>query len=285
MGCRDAPLVICVLLALCNLGSTQVDLKTCGDENSAVTCAFFFNKVDGAFRQRNVLYTLRKAFFPTEGAPPFLFDIEMTLEIESVPNVMCKSDDYAFGDFPISSPPSKSEVCDLLYDCDPLVLRWTHQWSKTIVSYIIEREDLELLQDTNFVAFAAATFNSIDTSVFSDDGGGLEDNSTNSTSLGVAGVEAVQFYLTIDHLPCRPDDNVLLEAWEDILPWVGERSHALLLHVRVHCRKLSVCSRTIGAFVVLALWMRTKIVIFWSWVGGHSKQCFKATCAYQSALS
>ena len=202
--------------------TVQVDLKTCGDENSPVTCSFFFDKVDQAFRQKDVLYTLRKAFFPTEGARPFLFDVEVTLEIQSVPNISCSSQEYAFGDYPVSSPPSMSDVCDLLYDCERLVHSWKHQWSKTIVSYIIEREDLELLQDTNFVSFAAATFNSFDTSVFSDDDRGLEDdNSTNSSSVSVTRAATVQFLLNIDHLPCRPDDGVLLEAWEDILPWVG----------------------------------------------------------------
>ena len=98
---------------------------------------------------------------------------------------------------------------------------WKHQWSKTIVSYIIEREDLELLHNTNFVAFAAAAFNNFDTSVFSDDEEGIEDdNSTNSSSVSVAGDSTVEFLLTIDYLPCRPDDGVVLEAWEDILPWV-----------------------------------------------------------------
>ena len=60
------------------------------------------------------------------------------------------------------------EVCKV-HECTSHSVGWTHQWSKTIISYIIEREDLELLQDTNFVAFSAATFNSFDTSAFSDD--------------------------------------------------------------------------------------------------------------------
>ena len=32
---------------------------------------------------------------------------------------------------------------------------------------MIEREDLEFLQDTNFISYASASFNNFDTSVFS----------------------------------------------------------------------------------------------------------------------
>ena len=180
-------------------------------------CCYLFillNEVDVAFRQRDVLYTLRKEFFPSEGALPFLVDVAVFIEIESVPNVSCNSEEYTFRDYSISSPPSMSECAPLMYD-------WKHQWRKTIVSYIIEREDLELLHNTNFVAFAAAAFNNFDTRVFSDDEEGIEDdNSTNSSSVSVAGGSTVEFLLTIDYLPCRPDDGVVLEAWEDILPWV-----------------------------------------------------------------
>lgn len=217
----------CVILSIIIvLGSGQVDLKTCGDRESTVTCPFFFNKIDAAFRQRNALYTLRKAFFPTEGAPPFLFDVEMSLNVERIPNVDCDDEEYAFRDDLITSPPSESEVCDLLYECRPLDPRpnWKHQWSKTIVSYIIEREDLELLQDTNFIAYAAAAFNNFDTSVFSQESLELDgDNSTNSSGLSRSNMAArsVQFHLIIPFLPCRPDDEVLLRAWEDVLPWVS----------------------------------------------------------------
>ena len=49
----------------------------------------------------------------------------------------------------------------------------------------------------------------------------------NSTNIAVAERDVVRFLLTIDSLPCIPDDNVLLGAWEDILPWV---SSPVLLH-------------------------------------------------------
>ena len=223
-----------LLLCLFSLGTAQVSLGTCGDEDSLVTCSFFFQRVNTAFRQESVLYTLRKAFFPTEGSPPFLFDVQMTLNVESVPNIACKSEEYPFRGRPVTSPPTMMEVCEhSVYNCSgiPQPWSWTHQWSKTIVSYIIQREDLELLQNTNFAAHAAATFNNFDTSVFSNDDLGLEEqNATDddddddddaNASVGATRDEAVEFQLTIPYLPCIPDERVMRDAWEDILPWVS----------------------------------------------------------------
>ena len=208
----------CILLCLCSLGAAQLTLQTCGNENSDITCSFFFKTIDNAFRDETVLYTLRKSFFPTQGAPPALFDVFMTLSIDSVPKMSCR--DPYFKERSISSPPSMSEVCSR-FECDSLQLEWKHQWSKSIISFIIQRENLHLLQDTNFVAFLTSTFNSIDTSVFSKEGDNLDSDEKNNASLASAGRETMHFLLTIDFLPCRPDDNVLLTAWEDILPWVS----------------------------------------------------------------
>ena len=211
----------CILLCVCSLGAAQLTLRTCGDENSDITCSFFFDKVDTAFRDETVLYTLRKSFFPIQGAPPALFHLFMTLNIVNVPDISCSDRNFAFAESSVSSPPEMSEVCNL-YTCDSLQLEWEHQWSKTIIGFIIEREDLDLLQDTNFVAFSTAVFNSFDTSVFSQEGENLDSNDEmDNTSLASAGRETIRFLLTIDFLPCRPDDNVLLTAWEDILPWVS----------------------------------------------------------------
>ena len=232
--------VISALLYLCSLSTAQVDLKTCGNEHSDITCSFFFRKVDEAFRQRaDILYTLRKSFFPAIGARPILFDTSMTLEIENAPDISCSDEEYEFRDNRISNVPTMSEVCSM-YPCGPYRLQWVHQWSKTIITFIIEREDLELLQDTNFIAYSAAIFNSFDTSVFSDEGENLQDNnSTNSTGLSLAGTDTVEFLLTINYLPCRPDDGVLLEAWEDILPWVRIAVRTLyFIHV---CRLRKKC--------------------------------------------
>ena len=219
--------VISILLCVLSLGKAQVTLGTCGDEDAVVTCSYFFREVNGAFRQESVLYTLRKAFFPSEGVPPFLFEVEMTLNVEVAPDVACKSEEYAFRESPVTSPPSPMEVCRS-YNCSrrPALITWTHQWSKTIISYIIEREDLQLLQDTNFASYAAASFNNFDTSVFSSEDLGLEQNETQdganrTRSVGATRRDTVEFQLTIPYLPCIPDDDVLLDAWEDILPWVS----------------------------------------------------------------
>ena len=44
-----------------------------------------------------VLYTLRKSFFPTEGIPPFLFDVFTTINVENIHNIMCKDPSFEFG--------------------------------------------------------------------------------------------------------------------------------------------------------------------------------------------
>ena len=212
--------VFSVLLSLCSLSTAQIDLRTCGDENSDITCSFFFDKVDKAFREQDNLYTLRKSFFPTEGAPPVLFDIFMTLEIQTAPDIRCTDNRYTFGTNSIRDVPDINEVCNN-YLCGPYSIGWGHQWSKTILTTYIEREDLELLQNTNFFAFSAATFNSFDTSVFSEEEESLANSTANSTAVSQAGNEIVQFVLRIDYLPCQPDNGVLLEAWEDILIWVS----------------------------------------------------------------
>ena len=210
---------LCILLCVCSLGAAQLTLQTCGDENSDMTCSFFFEKINNAFRgEKTVLYTLTKSFFPSQAARPVLFDVFMTLNIESVPEISCRNS--YFENSSISSPPSMSEVCSR-FRCVSLQLEWDHQWSKSIISYIIQRENLDLLQDTNFVAYSTATFNSIDTSVFGKEGDNLDSDEKNNASLASAGRGTMSFQLTIDSLPCRPDDNVLLTAWEDILPWVS----------------------------------------------------------------
>ena len=217
---------IVFLLCTSSLCGAQLTLRTCGDADVDVTCSFFFDKVNAAFEDDTVLYTLRKSFFPTEGGPPSLFDVFTTINVENVPNITCKDPKYEFGSKTTSDPPTMRDVCgddgsSGLYTCGPRQWAWEHQWSKTIINFIIEREDLELLQDTNFIAFAASTFNSFDTSVFSEQEGSDLGNMPNNNSLASAGREAITFFLTIDFLPCVPDDQVLLNTWEDILPWVS----------------------------------------------------------------
>ena len=240
--------VIGVLLGLLSLSTAQVNLRTCGDESSDITCSFFFEKLDDSFRQRDILYTLRKSFFPTGGAPPTLFDIFMTLEVENAPNARCTAKNYTFGKEPVTNPPAMETVCQR-YKCGSYNITWQHQWSKTILATFIEQEDLELLQNTNIFAFSAAKFNSFDTSVFSEEDDTLRSNTTNNGSeLSQTGRGMVQFVLTIDFLPCRPDDRVLQRAWEDLLIWVSHNTaHFMVngtqyLNVRtIQCSMIHMC--------------------------------------------
>ena len=221
---------ITVLLCMSSLCGAQLTLRTCGDADEDATCSFFFSKVNDAFEDDSVLYTLRKSFFPIEGGPPSLFDVFMTINVENVPNITCKDSSFEFGSRTTSDPPTMRDVCGDggstgLYTCGPRQWTWQHQWSKTIINFIIEREDLDLLQDTNFIAFAASTFNSFDTSVFSEEGmADLDNNDKTNKSLAFVGAETITIFLTTDFLPCAPDDQVLLSAWEDILPWVRVKS-------------------------------------------------------------
>lgn len=220
-GDMQWPGIYCILLCVCSLGTAQLTLQNCGSDDSDITCSFFFGKVDQAFRDENILYTLRKLFFPAQGPPPDVFDVFMSLNVEKVPNITCRND--AFQQISIKNIRPVSDLCnDLALTCTNVnySLEWRHQWSKTITGYIVQREDLELLQDTNFIAFAAASFNSFDTSVFSRDGGHLREDEMENSSIAVAERDVVRFLMTIDFLPCIPDNDVLLGAWEDILPWV-----------------------------------------------------------------
>ena len=213
-----AAVSVSILMCFCSLSTAQLDLKTCGNETSVVTCPFFFSKVNDAFRQPNVLYTLRKAFFPADGNTPVIFGVHMTLNIENSTNIACKDKDYRFGNVSVDTPPTMDEVCSD-YECVPLQFGWEHEWSKTVISYVIKREDLDLLQATNFNSYVATKFNTFD--LVLENLAGLQENGTNSTSLGVTREDTVWFHLVIPELPCQPDKDVLQDAWEDILPWVS----------------------------------------------------------------
>ena len=240
-----------ILLCVCSLGTAQLTLQSCGKGDSDITCSYFFGKVEEAFWEKNVLYTLRKLFFPAQGRQPYVFDVFTTLTIRRVPDILCEDD--AFQNISITDVPT-TDPCIDFKPCTNYSLEWKHQWSKTITSYIVQREDLELLQDTNIIAFLAASFNSFDTSVFSRAGGHLrEDEMDNSTNIAVAERDVVRFLLTIDSLPCKPDNDVLLAAWEDILPWVSSQALVHILNSSTCMRmkdvgmtvpKLYICSKT-----------------------------------------
>ena len=223
-------IAIAFLLCMFSLCRAQVSLSTCGDEDSDVTCSFFFSKIDAAFRDETVLYTLWNSFFPTKGATSDLFQVFTTIQVANIPRITCKDPNYLFGDTSVSQPPKMSEVCNV-HECGPWEWTWEHQWTKTIIGHIIESEDLHLLQDTNFVAFITSKFNTFDTSVFSEperkDLTEADTTNNKTSSLASTGRASINFALRIDFLPCRPDDNILLNAWENILPWVSTYTHTV----------------------------------------------------------
>ena len=220
---------IVFLITLLWLSSTcqaQHTFQTCAEDPD--TCSYFFDAIRERFFERSILYTLRKAFFPTRGSSPILFDVFMRVRVEQAPNISCTSSDYPFANQPITTNISMADVCNT---CVSQQWNWQHQWSRSIINFVIEREDLEFLQDTNCISFASAFFNNFDaTTVFSNfdttvfsinrESATIE-NSTNSSVASIWGEGTLRFFLKIPFLPCTPSEGLMRRAWEDILPWVG----------------------------------------------------------------
>ena len=233
-----ASINIALLLCMFSLCRAQLSLRICGDDNADITCSFFFSKVDAAFRDETVFHTLWNSFFPARGAASDQFKIFSTIQVEYIPNITCKDLNYLFGERVVSRPPTISEVCSSnAYECGTREWKWEHQWSRTIIRYIIEVEDLHFLKATNFVAFTTSKFNTFDTSVFSEPERknlAMYDTTNNETStLASIGRTSINFFLRIDFLPCIPDDEILLDAWENILPWV-----CITMYYIIHYRKM-----------------------------------------------
>ena len=221
---------ICVtivfFLCMFSVCRAQVSLSTCGDKDSDVSCSFFPSKIDEAFRDKTVLYTLRNIFFPAKGGTPARFKVFTTIQVKHIPKITCKDPSNLFGNRSVSQLPKMREVCTRnAYECGPQEWKWEHQWSKTIIRYIIESEHLHFLQYTNFVAFITSKFDTMDTSVFSEPKKkNIYDADTThnkTSSLASTKRDSINFVLKINFLPCTPDDSILLNALENILPWVS----------------------------------------------------------------
>ena len=79
--------------------------------------------------------------------------------MENIHNIMCKDPSFEFGSR-TTDPPTMREVCgdddsSGVYMCGPQQWAWERQWNKTIINFIIKREDLNLLQVTNLIAFCS----------------------------------------------------------------------------------------------------------------------------------
>ena len=216
------------LLWLSSMCQAQHTFQTCAEDPG--TCSYFFDAIRDRFFERSILHTLRKAFFPTRGLGPTLVDIFMTVRIEQMPSISCTSSEYSSANQPITTTIRVEDVCNAgtmasgsdSYTCVSRQWNWQHQWSRSIINFVIEREDLEFLQDTNFISFASAFFNNFDTTVFSiNRDSAIIENSTNSSVASIRGEATLRFFLTIPFLPCTPSEELMRTAWEDILPWVG----------------------------------------------------------------
>ena len=237
---ESASIVFCItLLWLSSTCQAQQTFQTCAEDPD--TCSYFFDAIRDRFFERSILHTLRKAFFPTRGSSPILFDVFMTVRVEQVPNISCTSSDYPFANHSITTNIRVEDVCNTgrgtvvtgsdSYACVLRQWNWQHQWSRSIINFVIEREDLEFLPDTNFISFASAFFNNFDTTtVFSNFDttvfsinreSATNENSTNSSVASIRGEATLRFFLTIPFLPCTPSEELMRTAWEDILPWVG----------------------------------------------------------------
>ena len=220
-------IILCIaLLWLSSTCQAQHTFQTCAEDPD--TCSYFFDAIRDRFFERSILHTLRKAFFPTRGMGPTLFDVFMTVRVEQMPSISCTSGDYPFANHPITTNIRMEDVCNsgtvgsgsYSYTCVSRQWNWQHQWSRSIINFVIEREDLEFLQDTNFISFASAFFNNFDTTVFSIESATIV-NSTNSSVATIRGEATLRFFLTIPFLPCTPSEELMRTAWEDILPWVS----------------------------------------------------------------
>ena len=208
-------IVVCTCISVVQVSHAAPTLGTCGLPNENV-CSYFFSALESAFvNNSDVPYALQRAFFPIGTISPLLLDVRTTVTVLNVPSVQCTDEDFQYQSSTIFTLPPVDQLC-MDYNCTSMVWRWRHQWSRTVINFVIERENLNLLQDVNFIAYATAAFSSFDTrTIFNLQGSTIRDNSTSVQS------NEVQFSLIIPSLHCIPSEDALLEAWGDILPWVS----------------------------------------------------------------
>ena len=197
--------------------SAQSTPATCGQQNEQ-SCSFFFDHLEDAFTDDpNIPYTLQRAFFPVGRLPPLRTDIQTEITVTTVPDIDCTDNGFVFGNQDISSLPNISTLCSM-YQCTSRSYIFEHRWIRTILSFVIEKEDLGFLASVNTIAFAASVFNQIDFSR-------AEFEFPENISIVDLSDSMVRFNIHIQNLPCVPEELVLLNAWEDILPWVSSYNH------------------------------------------------------------
>ena len=215
-----------LLLGSLTTSCAQRTLATCGLREEPL-CSFYFRQLEDAFTSdENILYELQKVFFPVGRLSPLRVDVITEIILDNVPDVNCTDEEFLGGDIDIAflnSIPlnaADSPLCSI-YGCitgEPY--KFEHRWIRSLISFVIEREELVFLESANFVAYAASFFNHID---FARQSIEFPDN---DSSVDLSG-GAVQFSIRIRNLPCIPEESVMLDAWEDILPWVSSQQSSL----------------------------------------------------------
>ena len=184
----------------------QLTPATCGQQDrEQLLCSFFFDHLEDAFiADPNTPYALQKAFFPVGKLSPLKMDIQTEISVNTVPDIGCADDDFLFRSQDIYSLPNISTLCSI-YQCTSSFYMFEHRWIRTILSFVIEREDLGFLEKVNIVAFAASVFNQIDFSR-------AEIEFPENVSIIDQSDSMVQFSIHIQSLPCMPQTSVMLNS-------------------------------------------------------------------------
>ena len=197
-------LLLLLLLGSFTISCAQLELPAnCGLQQQGgqqqQLCSFFFRQLEDAFvNDVDIPFQLQKLFFPVGRLPSLQVDVYADITLDNVPNIRCTE---------LRGTALSQGTASPTYEFE-------HRWIRSIISFVIEREELVFLEAVNFVAYAASFFNHID---FSRESIEFPDN---ISLVDLSGGD-VQFNIHIQNLSCIPEESVLLEAWEDILPWVS----------------------------------------------------------------
>ena len=212
--------LLLIMGSLSTMSCAQRTASTCGRSEEEL-CSFYFNRLENAFTSdQNIVYTLQKVFFPVGRLAPSRVDVNTEIRFDNVPNISCSNAMFTARNRDIFSLRNNTSVLCAMYGCiSSAPYRFEHRWIRSIVNFVIESEALVFLESVNFVAYAASFFNHID---FSRENIEFPEN---ISSVDLTDSE-VQFNLRVPNLPCIPEVSAVLDAWEDILPWVSN-NHTL----------------------------------------------------------
>ena len=218
-----------LLLGILTVSSAQLTPANCGlqqqGEQQQQLCSFFFRELEDAFTEdEDVPYELQKVFFPVGQLPSLQVDVRIQITLDNVPNVGCTELEELQLDFLNSS-----SLCSVFGCISSEPYEFEHRWIRSIVSFVIEREELVFLESVNFVAFAASFFNHID---FSRNSIGLPDGNISLVELSNGNVD-FNIHIQDQDLRCIPEESVMLAAWEDILPWVSIQFYSILVSIQI----------------------------------------------------